>query len=185
MRPVTIHTTISAPREEIFDLVADLSMRPAWGDHYLGDYRLARANPRGEGAAARFRLNLPFAHEWGQLEIKKADRPRRIVEEGGFGRLGRSRLVSVYDFIPAGSSTRVELTTFSEPGTFVDKIKHTASTGRMRRWSRKSLDRLRKIFEEGSDATLARTTVAGYDAGKAPRFGDHIAATHGVGPADR
>jgi uncharacterized protein YndB with AHSA1/START domain len=186
MRPVTIHATISAPREDVFDFVADLSMRPAWGDHYLEDYRLARANPRGEGAAARFRLNLPFAHEWGQIEIKKADRPRRIVEEGGFGRLGRSRLVAVYDFVPEGpGTTRVELTTFSEPGAFVDRIKHAASTGRMRRWSKKGLDRLRRIFEEGSDTERLRTTVAGYDAGKAPRFGDHITATRGVAPADR
>jgi uncharacterized protein YndB with AHSA1/START domain len=186
MRPVKIHTTISAPREVVFDIVADLALRPAWGGHYLRDYRLARANPRGEGAAARYRLNLPLAHEWTQIEIKKADRPRRIVEEGGFGRLGRSKLVSIYDFIPeAGGSTRVELTIYSEPGAFVDRLKHTASTGRMRRWSKKGLERLRKILEERPDGELARTTVAGYDPGKAPRFGDHIPMAHGVAPADR
>lgn len=186
MRPVTVHTTISAPREEIFDFVADLSLRPAWGDHYLDEYRLARANPRGEGAAARFRLNLPLAREWAGLEIKRADRPRRIVEEGGFGRLGRSKLVSVYEFIPeAAGTTRVELTTFSEPGKAIDRLKHAASTGRMRRWSKKSLTRLRKIFEERPDGELVRTTVAGYDPGKAPRFGDHIPAGRGVAPAER
>jgi uncharacterized protein YndB with AHSA1/START domain len=186
MRLVTVHATISAPREEVFDLVADLSLRPAWGDHYQRDYRLARANPRGEGAAARFRLNLPFAHEWAEIEIKTADRPRRIVEEGGLGRRGRSKLVSVYDFMPeSGGTTRVELTTFSEPGAFVDRIKHVASTGRMRRWSKKGLDRLRRILEEGQGEELARTTVAGYDPGKAPRFGDHIQAAHGVAGADR
>jgi len=186
MRLVTVHATISAPREEVFDLVADLSLRRAWCDHYQRDYRLARANPRGEGAAARFRLNLPFAHEWAQIEIKKADRPRRIVEEGGFGRRGRSKLVSVYDFLPeSGGTTRVELTTFSEPGTVVDRIKHIASTGRMRRWSKKGLERLRNILEEGHEGELVRTTVAGYDPGKAPRFGDHIQAAHGVAGADR
>jgi uncharacterized protein YndB with AHSA1/START domain len=186
VRPITLHTTISAPREEIFDLVADLSMRPAWGDHYQRDYRLARVNPRGEGAAARFQLNLPLAHEWAEIDIVKADRPRRIVEEGSFGRLGRSKLVSVYDFLPeSGGATRVELTTYSEPGTLIDRVKHAASTGRMRRWSRKGLDRLRKIFEEGGDREVGRTTVAGYDAGKAPRFGDHIPAARAVAPADR
>jgi uncharacterized protein YndB with AHSA1/START domain len=186
MRPVTVHTTISAPREQVFDIVADLSLRPAWGDHYLRAYRLARANPRGAGAAARFRLDLPFAHEWAQIEIKEADRPRRIVEEGGLGRLGRSRLVSVYDFVPeAGGTTRVELTTFSEPGTIVDRIKHAASTGRMRRWSRKGLGRLRRILEERPDGELARATVAGYDAGKAPRFGDRIPSARGAASADR
>jgi uncharacterized protein YndB with AHSA1/START domain len=186
MRPIALHTTISAPREEVFDLVADLSLRPAWGDHYQRDYRLARANPRGEGAAARFRLDLPFAHEWAEIGVVKADRPRRLVEEGSFGRLGRSKLVSVYDFVPeSGGATRVDLTTYSEPGTVIDRLKHAASTGRMRRWSRKGLDRLRKIFEEGGDRELGRTTVAGYDAGKAPRFGDHIPAARAVAPADR
>jgi len=93
---------------------------------------------------------------------------------------------SVYDFLPeSGGTTRVELTTFSEPGTVVDRIKHIASTGRMRRWSKKGLERLRKILEEGREGELARTTVAGYDPGKAPRFGDHIPAAHGVAAADR
>jgi uncharacterized protein YndB with AHSA1/START domain len=185
MRPVTVHTVISAPREEIFDFVSDLSRRPAFSDHYMEDYRLARANPRGEGAAARFRLDLPFAREWAEIQVKTCDRPRRIVEEGGFGRLGRSRLVSVYDFIPESGGTRVELTTFSEPGTIVDRLKHAAATGVMRRRSKKALDRLRKIFERRPDGELARVSVAGYDAGKAPRFGDHIPAARGVGPVDR
>ena len=51
MRQVTVHAVISAPREEIFDFVADLSLRPAYCDHYLEEYRLARPNPRG-GAQA-------------------------------------------------------------------------------------------------------------------------------------
>lgn len=186
MRPVKLHTTISASREQVFDVVADLSLRPAFADHYLRDYRLARANPRGEGAAARFWIDLPFAHEWAEIEIKKADRPRRIVEEGGLGRLGRSRLVSLYDFIPEGAhTTRVELTTFSEPGSIVDRIKHAASTGRVRRRSKKTLARLRKILEERPNGELPRVTVAGYDAGKAPRFGAHIPTARGAGSADR
>ncbi len=42
MRQVTVHTTISAPREQVFDFIADLAGRPAYTDHYLDDYRLAR-----------------------------------------------------------------------------------------------------------------------------------------------
>lgn len=176
MRPVTVHTAISAPRERIFDFVADLSLRPAYCDHYLADYRLSRANPRGLGAAARFRLDAPLADEWAEIEIKVCDRPRRIVEEGRVGRLGRSRLVAVYDLsAEAGGLTRVELTTYSEPGTVVDRLKEIGAGPWMRRQSRRSLDRLRRIFEEGGgDEPLPRATVAGSDPGKAPRFGDHI-----------
>lgn len=174
MRPVTVHAVISAPREGIFDFVADLSLRPAYCDHYLKEYRLARPNPRGEGAAARFRLDGPFAKEWAEIEIKVCDRPRRIVEEGRVGRLGRSRLVAIYDFsVESAGATRVELTTFSEPKTLVDRLKQTGASAWMRRRTKKSLERLRRIFEEGPAGELSRATIAGWDPIKAPRFGDH------------
>jgi uncharacterized protein YndB with AHSA1/START domain len=186
VRQVTVHTVISAPREEIFDFVADLSLRPAYCDHYLADYRLARANPRGEGAAARFKLNAPLAKEWGEIAIKAADRPRRIVEEGRVGRLGRSRLAAVYDFIPEGGGhTRVELTIYSEPKTVVDRLKEAGAKRWIQRKSKKSLERLRRIFEEQPRGDLARVTVAGMDPLKAPRFGDHVPPPRVLAPADR
>jgi uncharacterized protein YndB with AHSA1/START domain len=124
MREVTVSTFISAPREEVFDFVCDLAGRPAYTDHYLHDYRLARANPVGVGAAARFRLEAPLAKEYAELQIKEADRPRRIVEELRVGRRGRNRSLAVYEFTPEGGGvTRVELTTFSEPATIVDRLK--------------------------------------------------------------
>jgi uncharacterized protein YndB with AHSA1/START domain len=186
MRQVTVHTVISAPREEIFDFVSDLSLRPAYCDHYLREYRLSRVNPRGVGAAARFRLDGPFAKEWAEIEIKAYERPNRIVEEGRVGRLGRSRLVAVYDFIPeAAGTTRVELTTYSDPKTVIDRIKQTGASGWIRRRSRKALRRLRDIFETRPAGDLPRATIAGNDPGKAPRFGDHVPPPHGLAVADR
>ena len=52
MREVTVSTTISAPREAVFDYVCDLGARPSYTDHFLDDYRLARVQPVGVGAAA-------------------------------------------------------------------------------------------------------------------------------------
>src|SRR5919199_703458 len=89
MREVMVDVHISAPREDVFDFVADLGGRPAWTDHYLKDYRLARPNPYGLGAAARFLLRAPFAKEYVELAIVECDRPRRIVEEAHVGRRGR------------------------------------------------------------------------------------------------
>src|SRR5919109_1513107 len=86
MRQVSVDVHISAPREDVFDFVADLGGRPAWTDHYLEDYRLARANPYGLGAAARFQLRAPLAKEYVELAIVEFDRPRRIVEEARVGR---------------------------------------------------------------------------------------------------
>ena len=104
-------THISAPREAVFDFVTDLAARPAYMDHFLKDYRLARVNPVGEGAAARFRLRVPLATEYGELLVKEVDRPRRIVEELRVGRRGRNRSIAVYDFTQeAPNLTHVELT---------------------------------------------------------------------------
>jgi uncharacterized protein YndB with AHSA1/START domain len=180
MRQVTVHTSISAPREQVFDYVADLAGRPAYTDHYLKDYRLARANSYGKGAAASFLLDAPLASERAEITIVECDRPRRIVEEGRVGRRGRSRALAVYEFIPEpGENTRVELTTFSEPATRLDALKQAGVHRWMRRQTKIALERLRRIFEEPRDAPLARATIAGYEPLKAARFG----APTGTDPA--
>ena len=185
MRQVTVDTVISAPREEIFDFVADLSRRPAYCDHFLKDYRLARANPVGVGAAARFLLDAPIFSERAEVVIARLDRPRRIVEEGRVGRRGRSRMVAVYDFIPqAGGSTRVELTTYSEPKTAVDRFRQRGAHRWIRRQSKVALDRLRKIFEEQPEGELARVSIAATEPGRAPRFGAHVTGHRKATTAD-
>lgn len=185
MRQVTVETVISAPREDVFDFVGDLSLRPSFADHYLKDYRLARANPVGKGAAARFLLDTPVFSERAGIQITEYDRPRRIVEEGGVGRRGRSRLVAVYDFTSeAGGTTRVEMTTFSEPGNWVDRFKHTGAHRWIRRQSKKALKRLKEQLEEPGRKELKRVTVAGYEPVKAPRFGAHVPVEHETAPAD-
>jgi uncharacterized protein YndB with AHSA1/START domain len=180
MRQVTVETVISAPREQVFDFVADLAARPAYCDHYLEDYRLARANPYGEGAAARFRLRAPLAKQYAELMVTEVDRPRRIVEEVHVGRLGRNRSLAVYEFTPEpGGATRVRLTTYSEPATIVDRIKEIGAPGWLRRQTKLALERLRLVFEEPPDGELVRATVAGYEPQKSPRFG----APAGADPA--
>jgi uncharacterized protein YndB with AHSA1/START domain len=174
VREVTVSTVISAPRERIFDFVSDLAGRPAYTDHYMRDYRLARVNPVGPGAAARFQLRRPLAKEYAELTVREVDRPRGIVEEIRLGRRGRNRFVAVYDFsTEGGGTTRVELTTYGEPATLVDRLRQAGAAGWIRRQSKKSLERLRMIFEERPDGELKRATIAGYEPAKAPRFGAH------------
>jgi uncharacterized protein YndB with AHSA1/START domain len=174
VREVRVQTHISAPREEIFDFVTDLAARPAFADHFLDDYRLARANPVGLGAAARFKLKAPMASQYAELRIAKVDRPRQIVEELRVGRRGRNRSVAVYDFTQESpGQTRVELTTYSEPATLVDRFREIGAASWMRRRTKKALERLRAIFEEPQSEPLKRATIAGYEAAKSPRFGAH------------
>jgi len=180
VRQVTVSTVISAPRELVFDFVCDLAARPAYTDHFMRDYRLARVNPVGRGAAARFLLHAPLAKEYAELEIKEMDRPRQIVEEIRVGRRGRNRSLAIYDFTPEGGGTpRVELTTYSEPATPVDRLKQVGAAGWVRRQTKTALERLRMIFEEPPDGDLKRATIAGYEPAKAARFG----APAGMDPA--
>lgn len=174
MRPVTAQTVISAPREEIFDYVADLSNRVAWTDHYMKDFRLARANPRGVGAAARFLFEPPFLpFTYVEIAIAEAERPRLIVEEGRWGRIGRSRLHAEYRFTSESRShTRVEFIAWTEPGHRWDALKESLGVRRwLRRQAKTSLGRLRMIFEEPPAGALARTTVAAWEPLKSSRFG--------------
>jgi uncharacterized protein YndB with AHSA1/START domain len=172
MRQVSVDVHISAPREDVFDFVADLGGRPAWTDHYLEDYRLARPNPFGLGAAARFILRAPFAREYVEMAIVECDRPRRIVEEARVGRRGRNRSVAVYDFErEAARLTHVQLTTYSEPATVIDRFRQTGAARWIKRNTKIALERLRLVFEDPPKGELARVTVAGYEAEKAARFG--------------
>jgi uncharacterized protein YndB with AHSA1/START domain len=180
VREVTVETHISAPREQLFDFVADLATRPAYTDHYLHDYRLARVNSVGEGAAARFRLRAPMGSQYAELQIKKVDRPREILEELRVGRRGRIRSVALYEFTQEGpNQTQVELTTYSEPATAVDRFRELGAAWWVRRTTSKALERLRRIFEEPQREPLKRATIAGYEPAKAPRFG----LSAGVDPA--
>lgn len=169
MRPVSVQTVISAPREQVFDALADLSRRIAWIDHYAEDYRLARVNPVGKGAAARFRAR----GQWVEISLAEVDRPRRIVEEGRIGRIGRTRLAAVYELVAEGPGvTRVGLTAWTEPGHPLDALKESLGARRwLRRQLRTSLGRLRMVFEEPPPGPLARVTVAGYEPMKKARFG--------------
>ena len=149
MREVTVSTVISAPREQIFDFVFDLAGRPAYTDHFMRDYRLARVNPVGVGAAARFQLRAPLAKEYAELQITEVDRPRRIVEEIRVGRRGRNRSLAVYDF------TSEEQRRHARGADHLQRARHdrrpvqgAGAAGWMRRQTKKALERLRMIFEE-------------------------------------
>lgn len=80
MGPISLTTTIDAPRERVFDLIVDLGRRPAWTDHFLSDYRLERIPPVGQGAAARFRIDAPGGITYMETVIAEAERPYRVVE---------------------------------------------------------------------------------------------------------
>ena len=181
MVPVQIHTFISAPRERVFDLIADMSARPNWTDHYMKDFRLENPRASGVGAAARYELDAPFYRQWVETEIVEADRARRVVEATRAGRLGRSSGEVVFELTPQGRSlTRVDMTIRSEPGTPRERFQERLGARRwLRKRSKKALDRLRAILEERPDEPLERVSVAGWEPARGPRFGTSTRAARG------
>ena len=61
VEPFTVSSTISKPREEVFEYLADIANHPEFTDHYLVDWRLTREESYGTGAGARFRMKAPFS----------------------------------------------------------------------------------------------------------------------------
>ena len=148
-------------------------------DHYLEDYRLARVNPVGKGAAARFRLKAPMASQYAELQIERTDRPRRIVEEIAWAAAGATaRWPSTTSREEGPDLTRVELTTYSEPATPSTGSGRSARPGGCGagpRGARAPAHDLRGAPGE----PLQRATIAGYEPPKAARFGAHT----GMDPA--
>jgi uncharacterized protein YndB with AHSA1/START domain len=184
VREVKVSTVISASCEDVFDVLEDLSQRPAFSDHYLKDFRLSRANPRGTGATARFLFARRIFAERAEIRILECERPHRIVEEGSVGRLGRSSLSAVYELQPEASGCRVELTTSSEPKTAVDRLRQRGARRWIHRNTKKALTRLRKLLEDPGSGPSERVTVAGYEPHTAPRFGDHVRGPQKTAAAD-
>jgi uncharacterized protein YndB with AHSA1/START domain len=172
VRPVEARTVISAPREAVFDFVADIAFRVAWNDHYLDDFRLTRVNPVGVGAGAAFVIDSPLFPQRAEFQVTEMERPRRLVERGRIGRWGRTTGWAEWEFVEAGHATEVVLTVWTQPGIRWDGVKESLGLrGWTRRQSRAALSRLRMVFEQPPDKPLARATIAGYEPLKAARFG--------------
>jgi uncharacterized protein YndB with AHSA1/START domain len=179
--PVRVHTFISAPREQVFDLLVDMAARPSWTDHYMKDFRLESPRSQGVGAAARYRVDAPFYRQWVEAEIVEADRPRRVVEATRSGRLGGTRGEVSFELSPQGRSlTRVDMIVSSEPGTARERLQERLGARRwLRRQAKKALERLRALLEERPEHPPERATVAAWEPSRGPRFGTSTRTARG------
>ena len=153
MRPVSVTTRIAAPRERVYPLIADLSARPAFTDHFMRDLRLQRVDPAGVGASVRFKLSAPRAEIWMESVITEAEEPFRVTETGRGGRLDRIPIHTVWELAPGpGESTEVTVTFSIEPVSAADKLKYAiVRAGWYRRAFKRALARLREIAETGAE----------------------------------
>ena len=161
MGPVSTRITIDAPREVVFELLCDLSARPAFTDHFLTDYRLLRVDPVGPGAGARFRLD---SGSWMDTAIEEVDPPSLIREHGRGGRLNRVPAVTVWELAEgaAPGTSEVTVTFWTEPANPLDRLRElTGAAGFFRRNWKRALDRLKEVAE--AERPLQRVAVAGAD----------------------
>jgi uncharacterized protein YndB with AHSA1/START domain len=158
----TVSTSISQPREVVFDYLEDIANHAEFSDHYLIDWHLLREDPHGVGAGARFKVKAPLNRfSWADLTIAEAQRPHRIVARGRGGKFNRIRILAVYSVVSGPSdSTRVDFTLETEPAFLSDRLMEGLG-GRswLRRKTTRALKRLTGILEEGRDRG-ARPTVA-------------------------
>lgn len=163
MNPVTVSVVIARPPEEVFDYLADLANHAEFTDHYLKDWRLTREQSAGRGAGARYRVAAPLNRfSWADTTLTEVRRPFRIVEEGRGGKFNRIGVRSVYELSPgARNTTRVELTSETEPAMLSDRIMESlGARAWLRRQNARAMRRLRSILEEDRDRGR-RVTVAG------------------------
>jgi len=163
--PFTVSTTISRPREEVFEYLADIANHAEFTDHYLTDWHLTREDPYGEGAGARFRVNAPLNRfSWADVTLSDVEPPYRIVERGRGGKYNRIRMLGTYTLSPGpGGTTKVEYTLETLPAMLSDRIMEiVGGRGWNRRQAAKAMRRLRTILEEDRGRGR-RASVAGRD----------------------
>ena len=163
MEPFTATATISKPREEVFEYLADIANHPEFTDHYLVDWRLTREDSVGLGAGARFRMKAPFNRfSWADTTFAEVEAPHRIVERGRGGKYNRIRMLGTYTLSPGpGGSTRLEYTLETVPLLLSDKLMDSLIVSRWtRRQTAKAIRRLTTILEEDRGRGK-RATVAG------------------------
>ncbi len=162
MGPISAEIEIDVPRERVFELLGDLSARPAFTDHFLSGFHLTRLDSSGVGAGARFRVEQPLRSVWMDTTVAELQPSHLIVEHGQGGRVNRIRTRTVWELTEGpGSLTTVRLAHWTEPGA-VDRALELASGAsfwQQRRW-REALRRLRDLLESDSPRP-ARLAVAG------------------------
>jgi uncharacterized protein YndB with AHSA1/START domain len=160
MGPVSAEIEIDAPRERIFEAIADLARRPSFTDHFLFDFHLTRIESRGVGAGARFRVANPLRDVWMDSAIAALAPPHKVVEKGWGGRANRIPTTTVWELLEGpGSLVTVRVSHWSEPANPLDRGLETLSAAAFwqeRGW-RGALRRLREQLESSvaPEATLA------------------------------
>jgi uncharacterized protein YndB with AHSA1/START domain len=160
----TVSTTISRPREEVFEYLSDIANHAEFSDHYLANWHLLREDSYGVGAGARFRVRASLNRfSWADLSIAETQPPYRIVQRGRGGKYNRVRILAIYTLLEGpGETTRVEFTLETQPALLSDRlIEGLGGRSWLKRRTSKAMRRMKTILEEGRDRGARPTVAAG------------------------
>ena len=156
MKPVTVTTVVDRPVEEVFDHLDDLDNHEAFTDHFMTDWTPTSATRTGVGAKVRVKVKGGGGHPWSEIEVLKAERPRRSMEEGRGGKDGRRHTRGTYVLAsrPDGGTDVTFTLELLEPVTTAEKLQMVLG-GRavLKRLNAKAMARLKAILEARPDAS--------------------------------
>jgi Activator of Hsp90 ATPase homolog 1-like protein len=150
MGPISAEIEVDATREEAFELITDLGLRPTFTDHFLTGFHLTRIEARGEGAGARFRVKAPLRSPWEDTTLVELEKPFKVVERGTGGRVNRIPNHTVWEIEPGKAGmTLVRVTHWTVPKEPIDKLVESLSWGAhfQRKGWQEAVKRLRDILE--------------------------------------
>jgi carbon monoxide dehydrogenase subunit G len=168
MRSAQGKITIDRPPEVVYEYLLDISSRPEFAPTIFHDFRLARVESKGVGAAARYRLHRKLRDRYAGTAITEVKPGARILEEGTTGRGGRVHMAIEYLLEEQpGGATKVFWTIETYPLNPADRFREIGERRSIRSRMPRSLKRLRDILEESPSAGLGdRPTIGGMD----PRY---------------
>jgi hypothetical protein len=147
MEPATASVRIKRSRAAVGEMLADLSRRPEYLDHFLVDWTITSDHAQGPGAAARLRAKGGGADA--ALEFVVAEvTPERIVEKARSGRRLRRDWLLVYELEEvAPDVTQVTFTLELLKGSMLDQATWSLTRTHLERQYARAMLRLKALLE--------------------------------------
>ena len=148
LKPVTVSTTVSKSREEVFEFLDLLANHEGFTDHLFKNWSFS-GPARGVGAKARARVNAPGSREFAEFEVVEAERPERIVEKAVSAN-GKRETRGTYRFeelAEGGTKISFELTWIEVPRS--ERLAPPLARTFIRRANGKAMRRLAKQLGKG------------------------------------
>ncbi len=153
MKPVTVSTTVSMPREEVYEFLDVLANHEAFVDHLFTDWSFS--GPRqGLGAKAEARTGAPLSQDWTDFKVLEAEPPTRIVEEA-IGAKGRRHTHGTYtlEAMPDGG-TRIRFELIWIEAVRLERFFGPLTRAFVHRANARSMRRLARLLEQRPGAAV-------------------------------